>query len=103
MDKSIYDDENLLFAALLREARVEAKLSQQDLAEKLGTYKSMVSRFELGERRLDIVEIRQICKALGQDFVKFIKYYNEECADLPRSLVRDKRVRYRIKSDPHAG
>lgn len=50
---------------LLREIRLEAGLRQVDLAKKLGQPQPFVSRYESGERRLDILELRQICRALG--------------------------------------
>jgi DNA-binding transcriptional regulator YiaG len=46
---------------ILREMRVTAGLNQVDLAARLGTDQSFVSRFERGERRLDLVELADIC------------------------------------------
>lgn len=48
-------------------------LTQAQLAEKLGVDQSIVSKIERNERRLDIVELKEICTALGlslQDFVQ---------------------------------
>lgn len=58
--------------ALLREVRVEAGLRQEDLAKVLRMPQSVVSKYESGERRLDILELRQVCDAIGitlKDFV----------------------------------
>jgi transcriptional regulator with XRE-family HTH domain len=57
--------------ALLREIRVEAGIRQVDLAKALRMPQSVVSKYESGERRLDILELRHICAAVGittQDF-----------------------------------
>ena len=45
--------------------RRELGLSQQALAERLGLHKQFVSRVELGERRLDVVEFADFARALG--------------------------------------
>lgn len=58
--------------ALLREIRVEAGLRQADLAAKLGQPQSFVSKYESGERRLDILELRQVCEAAGVTLEKFV-------------------------------
>ena len=51
--------------ALLRTVRTEAGLRQVDLAAKLGRPQSYVSKYESGERRLDVLELREVCKAVG--------------------------------------
>jgi transcriptional regulator with XRE-family HTH domain len=57
---------------LLRQLRIEAGLRQVDLADRLGFPQSFVSKYESGERRLDILEIRQICIAMGISLADFI-------------------------------
>jgi transcriptional regulator with XRE-family HTH domain len=61
------------FLALLRQIRAEAGLRQEDLAAKLGEPQSFVSRFESGERRVDVLELRDICEALGTTLVEFVR------------------------------
>jgi transcriptional regulator with XRE-family HTH domain len=56
---------------LLREIRTEAGMRQEDLADALGMPQSVVSKYESGERRLDILELRQVCKAAGLTLQKF--------------------------------
>lgn len=50
--------------ARLVDRRHELRLRQQDVADKLGLHRQYVSRVELGERRLDIVEFADYAKAL---------------------------------------
>lgn len=59
--------------ALLRQIRIESGLRQLDLAEKLGEHQSFVSKYESGERRLDILEIRRICEVMGVSLLEFSK------------------------------
>jgi transcriptional regulator with XRE-family HTH domain len=56
---------------LLISLRSEARLRQSDLAERLGKPQSFVSKYENGERRLDLAEVYSICKALNISFVAF--------------------------------
>lgn len=58
---------------LLREIRGEAGLHQADLARLLGKPQSFVSKYETGERRLDILELRQICGALKVSLQEFVE------------------------------
>lgn len=96
MRKSIHDDENVLLVEMLKEARVKAGLSQQELAERLEHYRTFVSKYEARERRLDIAEVRKICMALELDFIRFLTEYDSECSSLPLSLVRDSALRKRL-------
>jgi transcriptional regulator with XRE-family HTH domain len=50
---------------LLRELRVAADLRQSDVAERLKAPQSFVSKYEAGERRLDIIELRALCLLFG--------------------------------------
>jgi len=72
MEKSIYTKEYSLFLEQLRKAREEKGLTQTDVAERLGQTQSFVSKVERGERRLDIVELRAFCSAIGVTFSSFI-------------------------------
>lgn len=49
------------------EARQSAALTQTALAKKLGRPQSFVSKFERGERRLDVIEFLDVAEALGID------------------------------------
>ena len=49
----------------LIEARGEAGLSQERVAQLLGTHQQFVSRYETGERRLDAIELVDVARALG--------------------------------------
>lgn len=49
---------------LLAERRRELGFTQKQVADKLGLHKQFVSRVELGERRLDVIEFADYAKAL---------------------------------------
>ena len=72
MRKSIHSAEQARLQRLLREVREEAGLRQTELAERLGKPQSFVSKYESGERRLDLTELHQICEVLGISLVDFV-------------------------------
>jgi len=71
MEKSIHTHQQEKLQELLRTLREEAGLRQVDLAKLLGEPQPFVSRYERGERRLDILELRKICKLLGLTLKQF--------------------------------
>jgi transcriptional regulator with XRE-family HTH domain len=63
--------------ALLREVRTEAGLTQMDMAQALSVPQSFVSKYETGERRLDLLELQQVCQALGISLETFVKRFEK--------------------------
>jgi len=51
----------------LVDARTKAGLSQKELAAKLRHHQSFVARVESGERRIDVVELVVLARAIGFD------------------------------------
>lgn len=72
MKSSRYSQHYVLFLKQLREARLQAGLSQLQLAEALGQRQTFVSKCELGDRRLDVIELRDWVVALGGDPTGFM-------------------------------
>jgi transcriptional regulator with XRE-family HTH domain len=77
MEKSIYTDQQEKLQELLRQVREESGLRQSDLARLIGEPQPFVSKYERGERRLDILELREICKALGITLETFVRQLEE--------------------------
>ena len=67
MKKSVHSEPYSVFAALLVGARKRTGMRQIELAQKLNKPQSFVSKFECGERRLDVIEFLTIMDALGAD------------------------------------
>jgi len=63
---------------LLRQAREDAGVLQADLARQLGRKQGFVSKYELGDRRLDLLDLADICDALGISFTEFAKRFDEK-------------------------
>lgn len=65
--KSIHSERYQKFLSLMTDARVQLGLSQRELARLLKKPQSYVSKYERGERRLDVVEFMDLCKVLKLD------------------------------------
>jgi transcriptional regulator with XRE-family HTH domain len=77
MPKSIFSASQEKLQNLLKKSRIDAGLSQVELAKKLGRQQSFVSKYESGERRLDVVELREICQALKIQLPIFAKRFEK--------------------------
>jgi len=66
MSGSRYSRDYERFLELLRQAREEAKLTQVEVARKLGRPQSFVSKCESGERRVDVVELAAFARLYGK-------------------------------------
>lgn len=76
MKKALYKRTYAAFTDLLREERREAGLTQAMLAKKLRRPQSYVSKYERGDRRIDVVEFLEIARAIGFDLNEFLKKLN---------------------------
>ncbi len=77
MHKSITSKNYAHFLEHLRKTREQAGLTQEDMAARLGETQSFVSKCERGERRMDIVELREFCKAMGITLERFVKQFEK--------------------------
>lgn len=73
MKKRIYLAQRGRLVSLLREMRIEAGLTQVDLAARIEKDQTYVSRYESGQRRLDVLEVREICQVVGVTLEEFVK------------------------------
>lgn len=65
MVKSLHTPTYKVFRQVLADTRARLGMTQIELAMRLGKPQSFVSKFEKGERRLDVLEFISICDALG--------------------------------------
>lgn len=67
MPKTIFEGANQAVVGVIRQARLDAGLTQADLAARLGRDQSHISLIEGSQRRLDVVEFHRISVAIGRD------------------------------------
>lgn len=78
MQKSIHTDEQKHFQEMLKAIRKEANLTQVELAKRLNTHHSRISDYENGERRLDLVQLKHYCNALGVTLTEFVERFENQ-------------------------
>jgi transcriptional regulator with XRE-family HTH domain len=77
------------FRELLIEARLGAGMSQSEVASELGQPQSYVSKYERGERRLDVIEFLKVARIIGFNPVEMISELMTEGAE--KQKARGKR------------
>lgn len=82
MTKTIYRPENAALLSLLRRHRKAAGLTQAQCSRALERPQSFMSDVENGTRRLDILQLRDLCKVLGIELKDLI-------AEFENSLPKD--------------
>ena len=81
MEKNLYTKRQEAFLTLLRECREKASLRQADVAERLKKPQSFVSKYESGERRLDVLELLDVCEVIGLTLSTFAKKLERRLSD----------------------
>ena len=64
--------QRLVVGQLLREMRLQAGKRQEDVASSVGQPQSYVSKYETGERSLDVLEVRALCLAMDTSLSDFV-------------------------------
>jgi transcriptional regulator with XRE-family HTH domain len=82
MEKTIYTREYGVMLRVLRDTREQVPLTQIELASKLNVTQVFVSKCEGGQRRLDLIELRAWCAAMGVSTSDFLKEVEVEIANL---------------------
>lgn len=67
MPKSVYSSAHERLVQTLKEAREAAGLKQDELAERIGRDRWVISSIETGQRRVEVLEFHAIAVALGVD------------------------------------
>jgi len=77
MRRSIGTVDHKRLLVLLRQIRLDAGLRQIDVAKRLKEPQAFVSRYETGERRLHLLELREVCRAVGISLKDFVNEFEK--------------------------
>jgi len=88
------NDRNKIISSLI-EARISAGITQQELAERIGTKKSAISRIESGQQNLSIDMLLRISNALCYQF-KCLKVRGQANKRLLRKISKFKKQLFNI-------
>lgn len=92
MVKSLHTPAYATFRRLMVEARERMGLTQAELAKRLDKPQSFVSKYESGERRLDVVEFVFVCSALGVEAAMLFESFLIESYEYKPSYTSRKRA-----------
>ncbi len=73
MNKTIYSKEHKHIIEQLKKARERAGLSQEEVAKILGKTQSYISKIESGQRKIDIVQLKEFAKIYKKNLDFFIE------------------------------
>lgn len=72
MTKSLYSKDHKHLVEQLKKARTEAGMDQKDVAKALGRTQSYVSKIESGQRKIDVVQLKELAKIYSKSISFFI-------------------------------
>ncbi|PSN10626.1 transcriptional regulator [filamentous cyanobacterium CCP5] len=74
MSSSVYSLRYQQFLARLKAARLDANLTQQQVAARLSVPQSFISKCESGERRVDIIELLELASIYDKPLIYFVDF-----------------------------
>jgi len=85
---TLHDLRHMTVIEILKKSRLEKRLKQDDLADRMGVSRVYISKVESGDRNLTYIELIDYCKALGIDIHSLIKSIDKE-HEVPDSIYSD--------------
>mgnify|MGYP001606976693 FL=1 len=73
MSKTIYSKDHRFLTEQLKKARIEAELDQEKAADLLGKTQSYISKIEAGQRRVDVVQLKEFARVYKKSLDYFLK------------------------------
>lgn len=101
MNKKLYKDRRKKIGLLLQSERGHLKLSQQDIARKLGVRQELISKIEVGKRRIDINDLISYCEALDYSLTEFAwkietHLHGEGLLPPPKNNIKNKKIQVNV-------
>jgi transcriptional regulator with XRE-family HTH domain len=93
MKNSPYDIAYLELRRSLKDLREAKHLTQAQLARKLSVPQSFVSKYETGERRIDVIETAQICRALETSMTQLLSKLSKRLKHTAKNKPKNSTIR----------
>lgn len=81
MSKSLYRTETKVLLEVLKELRSESGLTQSQCSRALGRPQSFMSDVERGVRRLDLIQLLDLCRVFGVSLRTMIRRFETYLAE----------------------
>lgn len=72
MTKSLYSNDHKHLVEQLKKARKEVGMDQKDVAKALGKTQSYISKIEAGQRRVDVIQLKELARIYKKSISFFI-------------------------------
>lgn len=72
MSKAIYSVSHKHLIEKLKQARIDMGFDQKEVAKKLGKSQSYISKIESGQRRIDVIQLKELAGIYKRDINYFI-------------------------------
>lgn len=69
-----------MLVEMLKTLRLDASMVQSEVAERLGRPQTYVSAIELGDRGLDLFQVRELVQLYGKEFPAFVRELEDRIA-----------------------
>ena len=86
MTKSRFTPQYARLLERLRALRERKGMQQSDLAKRMGVPQQYISRYEIGETRMDIVQLWLYCRAVGTSFTALCRQLDKDFASESRRV-----------------
>ncbi len=73
MNKTIYSNDHKYLVKQLKNAREEIGLDQNEVADLVDKTQSYISKIESGQRRIDVIQLKELAKIYKKDINYFLK------------------------------
>lgn len=73
MGNLIYSDEQKYLVEQLKKAREEVGMDQSTIAKLLGKTQSYISKIESGQRKIDVIQLKEFAKIYKKDITYFVR------------------------------
>lgn len=77
MEKTLFRSEYRILLGIIRQARIEAGMTQDALATSLKVPRTTIVKWETGQQRMDLLEFWTLCEALGSDPLELLARFRD--------------------------